>query len=508
MVDDPAWQPQQLRDDNLERTASALELAGVPYALLRTSSATRHAVAVAESDRTRTVEALSASPRLRTARVQEVAGTRAVGRSVPAPALGAARWRRATVLRVFRRVRARPGSYTVGELYGCDVELWEEGPTTGVNEVMALAPRPNVASDVLPRDVLRDTEPVTVGGRDYPRPRLFARRMLEDLNFDVDVVCTWVDGDDPAWRERMLRARARAEGTAFHAESVASNRFASRDELRYALRSLHSYAPWVRHVWLVTDDQRPAWLTDDTPGLTVVDHRDIVDDHSVLPLFNSNAIISRLHHIDGLAEHYLYLNDDMFFGQDVRPQAFFHPSGVARLFPARLHRPFGAAGPGDEPHINLSRNIRALLEERFGTTATHAIRHTPYPQLRSRQRELEALFPEAYARVLHHPFRHHEDIAPDQLLHYYLQVVGAGVPSSISYDYVNVGVAEQQHRLRRLLLGRDRSVFCLNDAPVAGEPPVPDAVVRAFLESYFPVPSPWEVDVRRPAASAAEPGDL
>ena len=214
----------------------------------------------------------------------------------------------------------------------------------------------------------------------------------------------------------------------------------------------------------------------------------------LLPLFNSNAIISRLHHIDGLAEHYLYLNDDMFFGQDVQPNAFFHPSGVARLFPARLHRPFGPARPGDEPHVNLSRNIRALLEERFGTTATHAIRHTPYPQLRSRQCELEELFAEAYAAVLRHPFRHHEDIAADQLLHYYLQVVGAGVPSSISYDYVNVGVAEQQHRLRRLLLERDRSVFCLNDAPVPGEPPVPDTVVRAFLESYFPVASPWEVD--------------
>ena len=68
----------------------------------------------------------------------------------------------------------------------------------------------------------------------------------------------------------MARAHAAdpgpAGGDAFHPESSSANRFASRDELRYSLRSLQAYAPWVRHVWLVTDQQRPRWLADDTPG--------------------------------------------------------------------------------------------------------------------------------------------------------------------------------------------------------------------------------------------------
>lgn len=492
VVTDPHWSPQRLREDNLARTAAALVSAGVPHVLLRTSSPSRYTLAVSSADQALLTSALARAPDLRSAQVQLAVGSRSVGRAVPAAAAESIEWGTRRVVRVYRRVRSAPGAWTVGQQYACDVELWEEGEVPGIGSPMSVGPRSNVASNLLPIGTLEDTEPHEIGGRVYARPRVFSQVMLEDVTFDIDVVCTWVDGADPAWRERMSRTRARVDGVELHPESSAPNRFASRDELRYSLRSIRSYAPWIRHVWLVTDQQRPHWLAEETPGLTLVDHRDIVDDPSVLPLFNSNAIISRLHHIPGLAEHYLYLNDDMFLGHDVRPNAFFHPSGVARLFPAKLHRPFGPASVGDEPHVNLSRNIRALLEERFGVTITRAIRHTPYPQLRSRQLELEELFPRTYAEVLQHPFRHHDDVAADQLLHYYLQVVGAGVPSAISYDYVNVGVAEEEHRLERLLRSRNRAVFCLNDAPQPGTAPMPSETIQAFLEAYFPVPSTWE----------------
>ncbi|WP_075022307.1 hypothetical protein [Actinomadura madurae] len=58
-------------------------------------------------------------------------------------------------------------------------------------------------------------------------------------------------------------------------EAANASRFVSRDGLRYSLRSLAQYAPWVRHIWLVTAGQVPGWLDVRVPGLTVVDHRDI-----------------------------------------------------------------------------------------------------------------------------------------------------------------------------------------------------------------------------------------
>ncbi|MFD0331960.1 hypothetical protein ACFQZC_36840 [Streptacidiphilus monticola] len=89
--------------------------------------------------------------------------------------------------------------------------------------------------------------------------------------------------------------------------------------MRYSLRSIHQYAPWVRRIHLVTAGQRPVWLNTDHPDIRVVDHREIFSDPDALPTFNSHAIESQLHHIDGLAEHFLYLNDDVLFGRLVSP---------------------------------------------------------------------------------------------------------------------------------------------------------------------------------------------
>lgn len=485
--------PAQLRDEHLALVAGLLERADVRFVLIRPAAGQPHAVAVEEADRARVLGALAHDPQLRTASVHHVVETTPLGPALLAPAVLASKvMREAGVLRVFTVARSESGTLTVGAAYGCDLEFWVRDLAPDLGQGVLRAPRTNAASAVLPAAEMAATEPVVVAGRTYPRPRVFGARMLEDVTFDIDAVYTWVDGADPVWRERMLRARAQERGQEYHAESLGANRFTDRDELRYSLRSLQMYAPWVRQVYLVTDHQVPRWLRAEHPGLTVIDHHDIFDDHRVLPVFNSNAIISRLHHIDGLSEHYLYLNDDMFFGRDTQPNQFFFPSGVARLFPARLDRPFGPPTAADGPHLNLSRNIRALIEREFGITLTRAIRHTPYTQLRSKQFELEALFAEEYRRSTHSRFRHHDDIVADQLLHYYLQVTGDGVPSGIGYDYVNVGLAEQQPRLSRLLRERSRSVFCLNDAPEPGSPAMTAAAVVAFLEAYFPVPSDFE----------------
>ncbi len=43
-------------------------------------------------------------------------------------------------------------------------------------------------------------------------------------------------------------------------DNVSENRFRDSNELRFSLRSLERFAPWVRRVYLVTDNQIPKWL--------------------------------------------------------------------------------------------------------------------------------------------------------------------------------------------------------------------------------------------------------
>src|SRR5690606_2915718 len=133
---------------------------------------------------------------------------------------------------------------------------------------------------------------VTLGHKRYPTASVFTRRMVDDIVFPIDVVYAWVDGDDPAWlekKEAVTASLGRVGFSRLHASSVAQRRFRSRDELRYSLRSLEMFAPWVRNVYLVTDNQVPEWLDVSVPGIRVIDHSELFRD-ALLPTFNSHVI--------------------------------------------------------------------------------------------------------------------------------------------------------------------------------------------------------------------------
>ncbi|MGP5305120.1 stealth conserved region 3 domain-containing protein [Brachybacterium alimentarium] len=379
-------------------------------------------------------------------------------------------------------------SRTLGLSHGCDIEFWQTDPETGA----VTAPRENRASKIL--DAVSATLVTTErDGREVKVPEVFEQRMLEDITFPIDVVYTWVDGADAQWLARKAEASGEGPSPVLHAEATDPARFRSRDELRYSLRSLDDYAPWVRNIFLVTDGQVPSWLNTENPCVTVVDHRDIFPEDGRLPVFNSNAIISRLHHIDGLSEHFLFFNDDVMLTRPVLPQQFFTGSGIALLSQSNNRRPFIAPSVAHEPHLNLTANIRGLMIEATGRNVSRAIKHTPHPLLRSVLFELEEKFPEAYDRTTRSRFRHHDDVVADQLYHYYAQATGRAVPGELGYVYLNVLDDSFVPVFNGFAGKRDRDAMCVNDAPVPGATPVDDAFVTQFLDDFFPARSAFEL---------------
>ncbi|KAK7868002.1 hypothetical protein R5R35_010176 [Gryllus longicercus] len=115
-------------------------------------------------------------------------------------------------------------------------------------------------------------------------------------------------------------------------KDLAPSRFEDKEELRYSLRSLETHAPWVRHIYLVTNGQIPYWLNLDNPRLTLLTHEEIFPNHSHLPTFSSPAIESHIHRIPGLSQQFLYLNDDVFFGQEVWPDDFITHTGGQKVY--------------------------------------------------------------------------------------------------------------------------------------------------------------------------------
>lgn len=488
--------PLEVWRRNLEIVAAILTAAGVDCFAVPGFSLTRPVLGVDAADRQRVCTAL--------AMLCESTGGRL---SVPEPAfreseLGLDRpeWARRADMADVPMVRASwlwsdaGHDLVFGADYGCDVEFW-----TDTGDGHLLAPRHNRISPVVRRDGARVSAPgrfftALAGGSRAGLPEVstrqeFARPGPDHVGFPIDAVYTWVDGADHAW----LRRRAEADQSPYHAESANPARFHDREELRFSLRSLYLNAPWVRHVYLVTDRQRPHWLDTDAPGITVVDHSDLFDDPDCLPTFNSHAIETQLHRIEGLSEHFLYFNDDMFVGQPVGPQLFFEPSGLARFFPAQTFIGMDPVSTADSPPNAAFKNDRALLERAFGRTISRMMKHVPYPLQRSVLAEAEKEFDQELARTAQSAFRNVTDVSAVTLQHYYAFFTGRAVTGEARDAYVELGMPDVAERLELLLERRDRQTFCINDAglpeALAEERSV---MMRRFLEAYFPVPSPWE----------------
>ena len=107
-------------------------------------------------------------------------------------------------------------------------------------------------------------------------------------------------------------------------------RTAFNQELRYSLRSVRKYLPWVNHIYILMNPPKtkPSWFVDDyAKWVTVVDQYDTFPNKDDVPSTNSNAIEFTLHNIPGLSEHFIYLNDDVFIRRPLPYTHFFLDNG-------------------------------------------------------------------------------------------------------------------------------------------------------------------------------------
>ncbi len=490
--------PLTARRLNLTAVTDAFDAAGIDYFVVTGLDNRTSVVGVAADQREVVYKALGGLAGANAAYVEQILPVPPVRRTA-SRANSRATWSRISDATVIRYVffRTEPARQLVfGPEYGCEVEFWERDDTRDV----LISPRPNRVA----RMVTAHGPTVVVPGERFTRftapgsnalPSVhsrmdFAEPLPDDIDFPIDAVYTWVDHTDPVWAQR----RAQASDSTYHAESASAARFISRDELRYSLRSLHLFAPWIRNIYVVTDDQTPDWLDTTQPNIKVVSHREIFADTSALPVFNSHAIESQLHHIDGLSEHFLYFNDDMFLGRPVEPQVFFLSNGMSKFFYSQSRVPIGPITELDTPVDAACKNNRALLRDRFGRTVTQTFWHVPYALQRSVMDDIERNFTAPYEATMRSKFRSLTDLAiPSALHHYYAYFTGRALPGSIRYGYIQLAVPDLAARLARALVRRDWDTLCLNDAYSSEEQiEAQNLILRPFLEAYFPVVSPHE----------------
>jgi len=175
----------------------------------------------------------------------------------------------------------------------------------------------------------------------------------------IDVVYTWVDMTDPVWLAKYL-AIVPAE------EMPHYNRFGNFGELCFSVRTVRKFAPFVRNIFIVTDNQIPREFSKDDwekYGITIVSHDDIFGPECCRPTFKSNSIEAYLHKIDGLSEIFWYFNDDTFLANHISKKMLDYRN-VIDFFPKKI------SVSKKTPKIEGWRwgiyNARKLIEHKFG----------------------------------------------------------------------------------------------------------------------------------------------
>lgn len=478
--------PEDARVADLLLVADALEGAGVAVLLIRHDRRVP-ALVVDVTARAAAMAALAAAGRTEPlyVKAKRRPAERAVDATVPDGAPSA--------LRVFRPRVSRVGGLRYGAALGARVEFWRFG------EELVEAPHHNALTRRLTPRV--DLSPATIEryGRAWPTLGGMFDTQPDEFTEPVDLVFSWVDGSSSDFQRQ--RAARLAEYVVGEGDDGPA-RYRHVDELRYALRSVHMHAPWVRRIFIATDSPAPAWLLEH-PKVTIVRSDEFFADPSTLPTHNSHAVEAQLHRIPGLAEHFLYSNDDMFFGRAVEPELFFSSGGITKFVECEIRIGAGGTAAHRSGHDNGLRVNRALLHDRFGRSIVRDLEHCATPLRRSVMAELEQTFPDDFARTAASRFRSATDISvTNSLYHYYALMTGRAVPTTRPRTrYVQTTLTASLRRMERLAERGDIDMFCLNDG---GETEVPEQlrtrVVRETLERMFPVRAPWE----RAELSAAE----
>ena len=317
--------------------------------------------------------------------------------------------------------------------------------------------------------------------------------VAEDL--PIDVVYTWVNDQDSAWQQaRELWYRREYPEAPLASGAGDTKRFRNREELRYSLRSIYTYMPYVNHIYIVTCGQRPSWLKDH-PKISFIDQKEIFKNSTDLPTFNSMAIETNLHRISNLSERYVYFNDDVFLTEMTVPANFFTLDGKIRLFFSKHEMETGEVSSKDNGFFAASKNTANLLQDFYGKKKRYTHAHTPFPSLRSVAFRAESMFPEVFSLVSSHHFRSRNDFTITNGLIPYVALYSGQAEESLfsSLTWMFGDKSEKDKRAFEEVRKHPPQFVCIQDSlEDASKAEKTDKRLKQYLQILFPNKAPWE----------------
>lgn len=302
---------------------------------------------------------------------------------------------------------------------------------------------------------------------------------------DIDLVYMWVDGSDPKWLKKKQGFLDKKINTV--------GRYQNNEELKYSLRSIEKHIPWVRKIFIITDNQTPSFLDTNHSKIQIINHSEIIP-NEYLPSFNSSVIEHFIYNIPDLSEYFLFSNDDMFVNADLEPSFFFEngipimrmlfdPLIKKKLFLKRLIN----------KKINTYRlaieNAYNLFYDKFGVFYSIKEHHNIHALLKSDYKNtIDSVFGKDLQQMYTNRFRHKSDVHRILVNYYGIYNKRGILKNADRYESCRIRVHKVNYQ--KYIDKYNPKLFCLNDSEHATDDDRKH--VEPFLKKLYPEKSSFE----------------
>lgn len=294
---------------------------------------------------------------------------------------------------------------------------------------------------------------------------------------DIDIVIPYVDSSKSGWQEAYIKNTKQSE--------VYSNRFRSWNTLKYLLRGIDRYMPFVRNVVLIVSDetQVPEWIT----NVTIVYHKDFIPE-KFLPTYNSCTIEAFLSNIKGLSEKFIYFNDDIFPIDDMVASDFFVDEKPLLQF---------------KEHNNLELQDAFSLECRSSINAVTTMlnlpdydenelivtEHSAMPMLKSSVKNVAKSLKDVLEKSISQT-RTPQNIN-QYIYHYYQFFTGNYIDDFCPYVYTEID--DNLFNIRHIILNSKHiCIVCINDMGTVADYDTVQRELVSIFETKFPEKCKYE----------------
>lgn len=302
----------------------------------------------------------------------------------------------------------------------------------------------------------------------------------------VDFVIAWVDGEDEKWLAKKSLYKKENVGES----SSGGSRFRANNSLQFLIASIFKYANWFNAIYIVTDEQNPAGMPDDS-RIHIIDHKQIIDEQ-YLPTFNSDAILLNIHKIPGLEEKFVYFDDDFLLLKPMSKSDFFDKKGRPRDMAAQfVYMPrddFSHIAINNISAINRKFNKREVVKKNlwkyfslkngcilnlFSAVVTLLPYFTrfydPHVAISYKKSNFEKavkLWEREIQETMNNKFRSSDDVT-NWLVRYYQLVIGDFSPRSYKFGkYISV---DNTDAMKRAIKKKKYHMIVVNDSEYATE---------------------------------------